>query len=114
MTECLFCKINAREIPSEIVYEDEQVLVFKDINPLAPVHLLVISKKHIDDLNGIQEEDERLLGHLMMVIKEMAKEHGVQESGYRVITNIGEDGGQIIKHLHFHIIGGKALGSKLG
>ncbi len=114
MTDCLFCKINAREIPSEIVYEDEQVLVFKDINPLAPVHLLVIPKKHIDDLNGIQEEDEKLLAHLMMVIKEMAKEYGVQESGYRVITNIGEDGGQIIKHLHFHIIGGKALGSKLG
>lgn len=114
MSDCLFCKIAAREIPGEIVYEDGEVLAFKDINPLAPVHLLVISKKHISDLNGTDESDEAMLGHLLTVIKKLAQEHGVADSGYRVVTNTGKDGGQIIKHLHFHLIGGKALGSKLG
>lgn len=114
MSDCLFCKIAAREIPGEIAYEDGEILAFKDINPLAPVHLLVIPKRHISDLNGTDEQDEALLGRLLSVTRKLAQEYGIADSGYRVVTNIGADGGQIIKHLHFHLIGGKALGSKLG
>jgi len=114
MADCLFCKIVDREIPGEIVFEDEQVLAFKDINPLAPVHVLIIPKQHISDLNEITANDESLLGHLLAVSKELAEKLGIAQSGYRVVTNIGKDGGQIIKHLHFHLLGGKELGSKLG
>ena len=113
MSDCLFCKIIKREIPSTIVYEDDLTLGFKDINPLASVHLLIIPKKHIASLNDIKEEDQMLIGHLMMVAQKLANEFNVAESGYRLVTNIGKDGGQIIHHLHFHLLGGETLGSKL-
>lgn len=114
MPDCLFCKIINREIPSEIVFEDDKVIAFKDINPLAPVHLLVVPKKHIQGLNDIIDQDEVMLGHLLMDVKKLAQEFNIAESGYRVVANTGSDGGQIIGHLHFHLIGGQALGSKLG
>lgn len=113
MSDCIFCKIVDKEIPSGIVYEDEHAIVFKDINPLAPVHLLVVPKKHIESLQQASPEDVSLLGHLLTVARQVAEENGVAESGYRVITNIGADGGQVVKHLHFHVLGGKTLGTKL-
>lgn len=113
MADCIFCKILKKELPSEVVYEDDQVIVIKDINPMAPVHLLVITKRHIASLNEVLPEDEGLMGHILMVGQKLAREFGIAESGYRVVTNIGKDGGQAVPHLHFHILGGAALGTKL-
>lgn len=114
MSDCIFCKIVNKEIPSEWVFEDEQVVAFKDINPVAPVHLLVIPKKHLESLQSASPEEEGLLGHILVVARQLALEYGIAESGYRVVTNIGEDGGQVVKHLHFHVLGGKNLGTKIG
>lgn len=114
MSDCIFCKIINREIPSEVVFEDEQVLAFKDINPLAPIHLLVIPKKHMESLDGASLEDQALLGHILIVAQQLARTFQIAEKGYRVVTNIGEEGGQVVKHLHFHVLGGKMLGNKMG
>lgn len=113
MEDCVFCKIIKGEIPSTKVYEDEEILAFKDINPVTPVHILVIPKKHITSLNEIELEDQMLIGKIFTVIKKIAKDQGIAENGYRVIANCGEDGGQEVKHLHFHILGGKKLGTKI-
>lgn len=113
-SDCIFCKIVMREIPSEIVYEDDEVLAFKDINPLAPVHLLVIPKVHLGSINDIAPEHEKLMGHLLGVLSLLAKEFGIAESGYRAVTNTGADGGQIVGHLHFHLLGGQALNARIG
>ena len=113
MSDCIFCKIAAKELPSETVYEDDQVLAIKDINPLAPVHLLLITKKHITSLNEVSSEDEGLMGHILMLAQKLAQEFGVAESGYRVVTNIGKEGGQAVPHLHFHVLGGKPLGVRI-
>lgn len=112
MEDCLFCKIIKGEIPSEKVYEDEEILAFKDINPLAPVHILVIPKKHIATADDIEEIDEPVIGKMFTVIKKLAKENNL-ENGYRIINNCKEDGGQEVKHLHFHLIGGRKLGMNL-
>ena len=104
---CIFCKIVKGEIPSNKIYEDDEILAFKDINPIAKVHILVIPKKHFDSL--VDFNDDNLLAKMFKVIKEIAKEQGIEESGYRVLTNIGENGGQAVKHLHFHILGGEKL-----
>lgn len=109
MSDCIFCKIVSKEIPSQIVYEDRDVIAFKDINPHAPIHLLVIPKQHFNSLNSTTQSDESLLGHLLGVVKKLAIEFGVAESGYRVVTNIGTDGGQDVEHLHFHLLGGRLL-----
>lgn len=106
---CLFCNIINGTIPSEKVYEDDYVLAFKDINPVAPVHVIVIPKKHIYDLNQIEESNVMYISKCMLAIKEIAKICDVYEKGYRVITNIGEDGCQSIHHIHFHLIGGTKL-----
>ena len=111
--DCLFCKIVNKEIPSKIVYEDEEILAFHDINPLTPIHLLVIPKKHIESAIDIREEDEKLIGKIYTVIKKIARELGIDEKGFRVVTNCGEDGGQEVKHLHFHLLAGKKLGTKI-
>ncbi|AFM01932.1 MULTISPECIES: histidine triad nucleotide-binding protein [Desulfitobacterium] len=113
MSECIFCKIINKEIPSQVVFEDEYVLAFKDINPVAPVHLLIIPKKHMESLNDIEVVDEALIGHILMVAKKLAQESGIADSGYRVVNNCGDDGGQVVKHLHFHLIGGQPLGIKI-
>ena len=113
MNNCLFCKIIKGEIPSNKVYEDDEVLAFRDINPVAPVHILVIPKKHIDSIVQLEKEDELLVGKIYTVINKIAKQEGIYEKGFRVIVNCGEDGGQEIKHLHFHLIGGKKLGVKI-
>lgn len=109
MEDCLFCKIVKGEIPSNKVYEDDEILAFKDINPKAPVHILIIPKKHISSANEIEETDEALIGRMFTVIKKIAKDMDLK-NGYRIINNCGEDGGQEVKHLHFHLLGGKKLG----
>jgi len=111
--DCLFCKIVARQIPSTKVYEDEYVYAFKDINPVAPVHIIVIPKVHIESVNEIDDINSKEIQRVFEVIPKIAKLVDIYDEGYRVITNIGENGGQTVKHLHFHIIGGKKLGDKL-
>ena len=111
--DCIFCKIIGGEIPSAKVYEDDSVYAFKDIQPQAPVHVLVVPKKHIASLNDIQNEDEALIGHLFSVCKQLASDLGLAQSGYRIINNCGDDAGQTVKHLHFHILGGVNMGEKL-
>ena len=108
MEDCIFCKIIKGEIPSNKVYEDDEILAFKDINPMAPVHILVIPKKHIESADEISEEDELLIGKIFTVIKRLAKENHL-DNGYRIVNNCGEDGGQAVKHLHFHLLGGRKL-----
>lgn len=110
---CLFCKIIRKEIPSTVIYEDDEILAFKDIHPVAPVHILVITKKHIASLNELSESDEAVIGKAYTVINKIAKQEGIDKTGFRVIVNCGEDGGQEVKHLHFHLIGGKKLGTKI-
>lgn len=111
--DCLFCKIIAGEIPSKKVYEDANVYAFYDINPVAPVHVIVVPKMHIESANAIDIENSDAVKYVFEAIPKIAQELGVKEDGYRVITNIGQNGGQTIKHLHFHIIGGTNLGEKL-
>lgn len=110
--DCIFCKIVAGEIPSTKVYEDDMVLAFRDINPEAPVHVLVIPKEHIDSANCINESNSALVAHIFECIPKIAKAENL-DGGYRIITNIGEDGGQSVHHMHFHILGGKKLPLKL-
>ena len=105
---CLFCKIIAGEIPSTKVYEDETVYAFRDINPQAPTHVLVVPKTHIEDCNGITAENSAVIAHIFEVIPQIAKAEGLV-TGYRVVSNCGPDAGQTVQHLHFHILGGKAL-----
>ena len=108
MTNCIFCRIVNRAIPSKILYEDDQAIAFEDVNPQAPIHLLVIPKRHvasIQDLDG----DPELLGHLMLVCVKMARDKGIAESGYRVVTNTGHQAGQSVFHLHVHVLGGRAM-----
>ena len=112
MEDCLFCKIINGEIPSEKVYEDDEILAFKDIHPKAPVHILVIPKKHISSAMEIEEQDEALIGKMFTVIKKLAKEFGL-ENGYRIVNNCGSDGGQEVMHLHFHVLAGAKFGDKI-
>ncbi len=107
--DCIFCKIAQKEIPSTIVYEDEDVIAFNDLNPEAPVHVLVIPKKHIESLNTATAEDQQLLGKIMLAIQKIAAEQGIAENGYRVVTNCGVQGGQTVMHLHFHLMGGREM-----
>ena len=111
--DCLFCKIIKGEVPSTKVYEDEYVLAFKDIHPVAPVHVLVIPKKHIKDYNEVNDDSIEYISKVQLAIKEVAKVCNVHDEGYRVICNTGENGGQVVQHIHFHLIGGKKLGSKI-
>ena len=113
MEDCLFCKIIKGEIPSKKVYEDEEILAFHDIDPAAPIHILVIPKKHITSLAHLEKEDEEVVGKIFGVINKIAEEQGFKEDGYRVITNCGKNGGQEVMHLHFHILAGKKLGEKI-
>lgn len=111
MEDCIFCKIIKGEIPSNKVYEDDDILAFKDIKPAAPIHILVIPKKHVKSLNEI--DDAQLISKIMFAVKNIAKELGFANEGYRVINNCGENGGQAVPHLHFHILAGTKLGEKI-
>lgn len=114
MENCLFCKIIAGEIPSKKVYEDEDVYAFHDINPNAPVHVLVIPKVHIPSIDAVNEGNIAAVSRVMLTIPKIAAMLGLSEGGYRVITNCGEDAGQTVHHLHFHLLGGKKLPVSLG
>lgn len=108
MQDCLFCKIAAGDIPSNKLYEDDDILVFHDIEPQAPVHFLVIPKKHIESAAALTKEDAQLLGNIYATIAQLCRQEGVTE-GYRVVTNVGKDGGQSVPHLHFHVLAGRSL-----
>ncbi len=110
--DCVFCEIIKGNIPSSKVYEDEFVTAFNDLNPQMPVHVLIVPKKHIASANDLVTEDAELVGRVFLAAKEIAKKLGL-DGGYRIINNCGEDAGQTVKHLHFHMLGGKSMGEKI-
>jgi len=112
--DCIFCKIVAGEIPSDTVYQDEEVIAFRDINPVAPTHLLIIPKKHIASLANITKSQLPLMGHMIDIANQLAKQEGISGSGYRLVINCGEQGGQLVPHLHMHLVGGRQLAPTLG
>ena len=107
--DCVFCKIADGKIPSDVIYEDEDVIAFNDLDPQAPIHFLVIPKKHIESIASLEETDHKIVGHIFDVIKKIAKDKELNDKGYRVISNVGEDGGQTVPHLHFHVLGGRGF-----
>ena len=109
MSECLFCRIVAREVPGQIVFEDSELLVFKDINPQAPLHVLIIPKKHIATMNDLSPEDDALVGSMFRRAAALAKEHGYSERGYRTVFNCNRDAGQTVFHIHLHLLAGRGL-----
>ena len=113
MEDCVFCKIIKRDIPSNIVYEDDRVIAFYDVNPAAPIHILVVPKKHIETLLDVSEQDGDLISYIYKIINKIAKDEGFADKGFRVIANCGEDSGQEVKHIHFHVLAGKKLGAKI-
>ena len=110
MENCLFCKIAAGQIPSKIVYQDEDVVAFEDINPQAPYHVLIIPRRHIASMPDLTLEDGPVLARIFMTAAKLAQDMGIDESGYRFVTNVGPDAGQSVFHLHFHLLGGRRLG----
>lgn len=109
MSDCVFCLIAEKKIPSEIVYEDNELVVFKDINPEAPVHVLIVPKKHIPSVMELTDDDNMLISKIYSVAKSLAKDFKISEGGFRIVTNCGKDGGQSVNHLHFHLLGGRVL-----
>ncbi len=112
MNDCLFCRIISGDIPSTKVYEDDQIFAFRDIAPMAPTHILVVPKTHIAGVDEITPENSAIVAHIFEMIPIIAREEGLT-GGYRVVSNIGEDGGQTVRHLHFHILGGKKLSNEM-
>jgi histidine triad (HIT) family protein len=111
---CHFCKIITGEVNAEIVYRDEQATAFRDIQPVAPTHILIVPNKHIESVSALEPEDEQLIGHLFSTARQLANETGISRSGYRLIINTGPDGGQTIYHLHLHLIGGQRMRHPMG
>ena len=109
MTECLFCKINEGEMDTELVYEDDKVIAFEDINPQAPVHILIVPRKHIPTVLDMKENDFTLIGHIYMVANKLAERYKIEDDGFRIVNNCKEKGGQTIFHIHFHLLGGREL-----
>jgi len=109
MSDCLFCKIIAGEIPSKIVYQDDRILAFEDINPQAPTHILLIPRTHYASLNEVPEKESDLIGHLLLSARRIAAERGMGERGFRIVLNTGPDAGQDVFHIHFHLLGGRAM-----
>ena len=112
--DCIFCRIIAGKIPSDIVYQDEEVIAFRDINPQAPTHILIIPKEHIASLNDINGKHQALMGHIVLLARDLAKKEGISGNGYRLSVSTGPDGGQLVPHVHFHLIGGRKLSGDLG
>ena len=112
--ECIFCRIVAGEVPSDIIYQDEDFLAFRDISPQAPIHVLIIPKTHIASLAELTEGQQKLAGRLIILANNLAEKEGIAESGYRLVINCGSDGGQLVSHLHLHLIGGRRLEDRLG
>jgi histidine triad (HIT) family protein len=112
--ECVFCNIVAGRVPASILYQDDKVIAFRDINPQSPTHLLVIPKEHIPSLAEIGAGRKELISHLIYIAKELAKREGVAEKGYRLVMNCGREGGQVVPHLHLHLLGGRQLSGTMG
>ncbi len=110
---CLFCKIAAGSIPADIVYQDDKVVAFRDINPQAPIHLLIIPRTHLSTINEASATNQDVLGYLVLVAKQLAADNGVDQSGYRLVMNCNQDGGQTVFHIHLHLLGGRQL-TRLG
>ena len=111
---CIFCQIVAGKVPSEILHQDEEAIAFLDINPQAPTHLVIIPKRHIPSLAHLSEADSALMGHMVNIANQLAKREGIAEGGYRLVINCGKEGGQLVPHLHMHLIGGRRLSDTLG
>lgn len=109
MQDCIFCKIATKEAPAKIIYEDESVVAFDDLHPKAPHHKLIIPRKHIATLNDADENDAKLLGHMQLVAKKIAQQIGIAEEGYRVLMNVNRGGGQVVFHIHLHLLGGRPM-----
>ena len=114
MTDCLFCKIASKEIPSDIIFEDDICIAFNDIAPLAPVHFLVVPKNHIGNISDVSKENSAVVSHIFEVISYLAKNDPKLVNGFRVVSNCGQDAGQSVQHLHFHVLGGTKLEDKMG
>ena len=114
MTDCIFCKIISGDIPSTNVFRDEQVTAFRDLNPAAPTHILLVPNKHIDSINALAAEDEQLIGHLFTTAKQLAAQEGIAEGGYRLIINTNPHAGQTVFHLHLHLLGGAPMKHPMG
>ncbi len=109
MSDCIFCKIAAGQIKSDLIYEDDTVVAFRDINPQAPVHVQVIPRRHIENAAALTEDHRDLIAHLILVAAQVARDEGVEEGGYRLVANVGPHGGQSVPHLHIHVLGGRAM-----
>ena len=109
MPTCLFCQLIKKEIPAKIIYEDKKFIAFNDINPISPVHILIVPKKHIASINHLNSRDKNLMGELFLIAKKVAKNKKLTKSGYRLIINVGKNAGQTIPHIHLHLLGGKRL-----
>ncbi|MFC1957965.1 histidine triad nucleotide-binding protein [Chloroflexota bacterium] len=112
--DCIFCKIVAGDIPSDILYQDEQIIAFRDINPVAPTHLLIIPKKHVTSLTDLSGDETSLIGDMIHAANQLAKREDIYESGYRLVINCGKEGCQLVPHLHMHLIGGRQLSGRIG
>jgi len=112
--ECVFCRIVAGEIPADIVYQDKELIAFRDIHPQAPTHILIIPKSHIASLTELTSKQQALMGRLILLAKELAEKEGISGKGYRLSVSCGADGGQLVPHLHFHLLGGRKLDDMLG
>jgi len=114
MPDCIFCKIITGELPGEIVYRDDLVTAFRDIHPVAPIHILIIPNRHISSTNDLTPEDESLAGHMLAVVPDIARQEGIRDNGYRLIVNTGPHANQVVFHLHLHLIGGQRLRYPMG
>ena len=113
-TDCIFCKIAAGEVSSDRVYKDDRVTAFRDINPAAPVHILIVPNRHIASVNELEAEDRDLAGHLLLTARKLAEQEGIARDGYRLILNTGRHGGQEVHHLHLHLLGGRRMQHPMG
>jgi histidine triad (HIT) family protein len=114
MSDCIFCKIIAGEIPGTNVFKDEQVTAFRDINPAAPTHILIVPNRHFDSVNAMSADDKPLVGHMVFVARELAAQEGIAEGGYRLIMNTNANGGQTVFHMHLHLLGGAPMKHPMG
>ena len=114
MDDCVFCQIVAGKIPTEFLYQDEDAAAFRDINPAAPTHIIIIPKKHIPSLADLSEADLPLMGHMVKIANQLATQEGILERGYRLVVNCGKEGGQVVPHLHIHLLGGRRIADEMG
>jgi len=112
--DCIFCNIVSGKIPSDIVYQDEKVIAFRDINPQSPVHILIIPREHFTSLTDITEKEIPLMGYIVSIANRLARDEGISGTGYRLVVNCGKQGGQLVPHLHLHVMGGRQLSGQLG